>query len=172
MNESWLPLVQAQRGRWMQIQIRLSGQPLPTPSNPFLHTSQSCLSIGADQPDIEWVVGKTWQSTEIKPSQHTMILFCRPIVIIISVYMTGLAGIASHNHPSSLIHLSPFLLLSQLPSSLHFTHTTPMGVRLSKMLPHLKRENTSLDIHNDLLWSYFFSLIHMSSFLTFKISPS
>ena len=118
MNESWFLLVQAQRGRWMQIQIRLSGQPLPTPSNPFLHTSQSCLSIGADQPDIEWVVGKTWQSTEIKPSQHTMILFCRPIVIIISVYMTGLAGIASHNHPSSLIHLSPsffsphFLVLS------------------------------------------------------------
>ena len=118
MNESWLPLVQAQRGRWMQIQIRLSG---PTPSNPFqpLLAHISILpSIGTDQPDIEWVVGKTWQITEIKPSQHTMILFCRPIVIIISVYMTGLAGIASHNHPSSLIHLSPsffsphFLVLS------------------------------------------------------------
>ena len=169
MNESWLPLVQAQRGRWMQIQIRLSG---PTPSNPFLHTSQSCLaSAQINETSSGW--SAKHGRAEIKPSQHTMILFCRPIVIIISVYMTGLAGIASHNHPSSLIHLSPFLLLSPLPSSLHFTHTTPMGVRLSKMLPHLKRENTSLDNHNDLLWSYFFSsLIHMSSFLTFKIYPS
>ena len=117
MNESWLPLVQAQRGRWMQIQIRLSGQPLPTPSNPFLHTSQSCpASAQINQTSSGW--SAKHGRAEIKPSQHTMILFCRPIVIIISVYMTGLAGIASHNHPSSLIHLSPsffsphFLVLS------------------------------------------------------------
>ena len=29
---------------------------------------------------------------------------CGTVLIIISVYMTGLAGIPSHNHPSSLIH--------------------------------------------------------------------
>ena len=155
MNESWLPLVQAQRGRWMQIQIRLSGQPLPTPSNPFLHTSQSCLSIGADQPDIEWVVGKTWQSRDQAFSTHNDFVLSANRDYYIGIYDWP----GWHRIPqSSLLTYSsvPFLLLSPLPSSLHFTHTTPMGVRLSKILPHLKRENTSLDNHNYLLWSYFF----------------
>ena len=172
MNESWLPLVQAQRGRWMQIQIRLSG---PTPSNPFqpLLAHISILpSIGTDQPDIEWVVGKTWQSRDQAFSTHNDFVLSANRDYYIGIYDWP----GWHRIPqSSLLTYSsvPFLLLSPLPSSLHFTHTTPMGVRLSKMLPHLKRENTSLDNHNDLLWSYFFSsLIHMSSFLTFKIYPS
>ena len=122
VTESWLPLVQAKLREAGRCKSRLDyrGQPF------HLHTSQSFLaSPFATRSTRHQVLGDRQNLAEHRDealSRHdessAYFLFCRPILIIISVYMTRLAGMASHNHPYSLIHLPPsffsrhFLFLS------------------------------------------------------------